>query len=423
MAFDKPEQVSVTEIALERAPKIQAHLKRKFGYGENIFFYNDLVEYRLNNSRFKIAGDLAREYRNMSVEDAYNITSNTVRRESVDYAFRGYDESEFPDHQFDGLFGESTNDIIEELISDGKKDKLITSSSMYGIHDYLWKESGATGRATIEEVEELLERKLNINDFNPDAMTNFTKERMELKKLYHKHQYDVFMDRIGGELGQKVIALEHLVCRDRSFKIEGRSYNPNSECIPFPYFVGRRNAKELYRWQLHGDSVSPIHWGFQENAEDDKRITNYFEELIPGDFEIKEGKLLNSDKFLSEISISDEKLFTTWCNYSQNIEKLEKGHRTPYWNYHCYEGTDHLYCDQKIHRNTTVNEEKEKRAEEERLYKRFLITKEGTSEEDDSWNRYRSWKLKQWYLEFGVVGAHDIPDGKNEFHLSDEDFY
>ena len=60
MALDplhRERQLKAIALELAAAPKIQEDLKEKFGYGENKFFYNDLVEYRINNSREDIAED------------------------------------------------------------------------------------------------------------------------------------------------------------------------------------------------------------------------------------------------------------------------------------------------------------------------------------------------------------------------------
>jgi len=109
MALNPPhekEQLKAIEIQLATAPKIQEDLKAKFGYGENIFFYNDLVEYRINNSALDIAEDL-------DLEERYDLINDQPRK-SVGCAFRGHHDEDFmPDYRFDGLLGKITNDIIE----------------------------------------------------------------------------------------------------------------------------------------------------------------------------------------------------------------------------------------------------------------------------------------------------------------------
>ena len=99
------EQVSAITYGLATAPDIQEDLKAKFGHGENIFFYLDLVEYRLKNSRLDIAEDL-------DVKSRYDVTTDNVAKISVSNAFRGYTGKDFPKHKFGGLLGKVTNDYI-----------------------------------------------------------------------------------------------------------------------------------------------------------------------------------------------------------------------------------------------------------------------------------------------------------------------
>ena len=95
------EQVGAIKYILETAPKIQKQLKEKFGHGENMFFDLDLIEYRTHNS----LNDIAEELDDKSL---YGV--------AVGRAFRGYDNEEFlPEYQFEGLFGEQLNDLIEEI--------------------------------------------------------------------------------------------------------------------------------------------------------------------------------------------------------------------------------------------------------------------------------------------------------------------
>ncbi len=100
------EQVSAIKYTLETAPKVQKQLKEKFGYGENMFFDLDLIEYRTKNYAKDIAEDL-------DVKSLYGV-SEGVAEHAVCSAFRGYDSEEFlPEFQFEGLFGKQLNDIIE----------------------------------------------------------------------------------------------------------------------------------------------------------------------------------------------------------------------------------------------------------------------------------------------------------------------
>ena len=100
------EQIGAIKYKLETAPKVQKQLKEKFGYGENMFFDLDLIEYRIKNYAKDIAQDL-------DVASLYGVNDN-IAKGSVYSAFRGYDSEEFlPEYKFEGLFGKQLNDIIE----------------------------------------------------------------------------------------------------------------------------------------------------------------------------------------------------------------------------------------------------------------------------------------------------------------------
>jgi len=135
-------QVSAIEITLATAPDIQEDLKAKFGYGENIFFDLDLIEYRINNSRLDIADDL-------DVKSLYGLTTEDVAEESVSRAFRGHHNEDFmPDYQFDGLLGKVTNDYIQGIRAKitGRKGGLIGGRKGY---------ANGLGNLTPEEKSEL----------------------------------------------------------------------------------------------------------------------------------------------------------------------------------------------------------------------------------------------------------------------------
>jgi hypothetical protein len=101
------EQIRAIEINLATAPKIQEDIKAKFGYGENKFFDLDLFEYRINNSLLDIAEEL-------DVKSLYGLINDQPKL-SVGRAFRGHHDEEFmPDYQFEGLFSEEMNDMIEK---------------------------------------------------------------------------------------------------------------------------------------------------------------------------------------------------------------------------------------------------------------------------------------------------------------------
>jgi len=103
------EQLRAIEIQLDKAPKIQEDLKEELGYEKNKFFNLDLFEYRINNSLLDIAEDL-------DVKSLYGLTTDDVARTSVGSAFRGHHNEDFkPEYQFEGLFSEEMNDMIEEI--------------------------------------------------------------------------------------------------------------------------------------------------------------------------------------------------------------------------------------------------------------------------------------------------------------------
>ncbi len=108
MAELTPEQIGAIKQGLATAPKIQKDLKAEYGYGENIFFDLDLIEYRITKSLPKIAEDL-------DVKSRYGLKAK-VAENSVGLAFRGHHDEDFkPDYQFEGLFSEEMNDIIEGI--------------------------------------------------------------------------------------------------------------------------------------------------------------------------------------------------------------------------------------------------------------------------------------------------------------------
>ena len=106
---ERKAQLTAIEIELATARDyIRDDLKAKFGHGENKFFDLDLVEYRVNNNLLDIAKDL-------DVKSRYGIKKNEVAQGSVGCAFRGHHNEDFkPEYQFNGLFSEEMNDMIEE---------------------------------------------------------------------------------------------------------------------------------------------------------------------------------------------------------------------------------------------------------------------------------------------------------------------
>jgi len=202
------EQLRAIEIQLATAPTIQKDLKAKFGYGENIFFELDLIEYRINNSLLDIAEDL-------DVKSLYGIEKNEVARSSVGYAFRGHHNEDFmPDYQFNGLFSEEMNDMIEEsrYIKVGRENGHIgglkASKLGVGVHALTPEERIENGRKgleaqgkhlwSLEEIAELGELKyeqgLTWNDtaskMNEKYDKDWTTNQVILAYQRNKHLLD-----------------------------------------------------------------------------------------------------------------------------------------------------------------------------------------------------------------------------------------
>ena len=155
MALHPPherEQLSAIEIELATAKKyIRDDLKAKFGYEKNKFFYLDLFEYRINNKLEDIAEDL-------DVKSLYGIKKNEVARDSVGRAFRGHHNEDFkPEYQFEGLFSEEMNDMIEKIRKSkgGLIGGLIGGQATIETHGDQMRNGGLIGgliggRATVE---------------------------------------------------------------------------------------------------------------------------------------------------------------------------------------------------------------------------------------------------------------------------------
>ena len=115
----KERQLKAIEIGLATAPDIQKDLRKyisriiepydKVGLDDSIFEFAELVGYRINNNRLDIAEDL-------DVKSRYGLTTDDVARTSVGRAFRGHHNEDFkPEYQFEGLFSEEMNDMIEKI--------------------------------------------------------------------------------------------------------------------------------------------------------------------------------------------------------------------------------------------------------------------------------------------------------------------
>jgi len=137
-----PKQLKAIPLVLATAPKIQKDLKEELGYEKNIFFNLDLFEYRINNSRLDIAEDL-------DVKSLYGLTTDDVARTSVGRAFRGHHNEDFkPEYQFEGLFSEEMNDMIEKIrdVKSGQEGGRISRDLGLGYHGRTAEERAEHGR-------------------------------------------------------------------------------------------------------------------------------------------------------------------------------------------------------------------------------------------------------------------------------------
>ena len=138
-----PEQIGAIKRTLATAKKyIRDDLKEELGYEKNIFFNLDLFEYRINNKLEDIAEDL-------DVKSLYGIKKNEVARDSVGRAFRGHHNEDFkPEYQFEGLFSEEMNDMIEKIrdVKSGQEGGRISRDLGLGYHGRTAEERAEHGR-------------------------------------------------------------------------------------------------------------------------------------------------------------------------------------------------------------------------------------------------------------------------------------
>jgi len=180
----KKEQLGAINATLATAPKVQKQLKEKFGYGENMFFDLDLIEYRIHNSCKDIAQDL-------NVVSLYGVKDRTAE-DAVGSAFRGYDSEEFlPEYQFEGLFGEQLNDLIQEsrrsinirksILAQGKR--LWSLDELVSLHE-IREESVGKGYRKNQPCWKYITEK-----FNERHGTDLTKRKLECAYSYNKHLF------------------------------------------------------------------------------------------------------------------------------------------------------------------------------------------------------------------------------------------
>ena len=190
-----PKQLRAIKKTLATAPDIRDDLKAKFGYGENKFFYLDLIEYRVNNSCEDIAEDL-------DLEERYDLI-NEQPRTSVGRAFRGHHNEDFlPDYKFKGLFGKVTNDYIENIRESINGRKAYELGE--GIHAQTPEERSELGRKaneaqgnhmwSLEEIADIGELKygegLTWNDTTSNMNEKYDKNwsTNQVKGAYHTNK-------------------------------------------------------------------------------------------------------------------------------------------------------------------------------------------------------------------------------------------
>ena len=190
-----PKQLRAIKKTLATAPDIRDDLKAKFGYGENKFFYLDLIEYRVNNSCEDIAEDL-------DLEERYDLI-NEQPRTSVGSAFRGHHNEDFlPDYKFKGLFGKVTNDYIENIRESINGRKAYELGE--GIHAQTPEERSELGRKaneaqgnhmwSLEEIADIGELKygegLTWNDTTSNMNEKYDKNwsTNQVKGAYHTNK-------------------------------------------------------------------------------------------------------------------------------------------------------------------------------------------------------------------------------------------
>ena len=193
-----PKQLRAIKKTLATAPDIRDDLKAKFGYGENKFFYLDLIEYRVNNSCEDIAEDL-------DLEERYDLI-NEQPRTSVGSAFRGHHNEDFlPDYKFKGLFGKVTNDYIENIRESINGRKAYELGE--GIHAQTPEERSELGRKaneaqgnhmwSLEEIADIGELKygegLTWNDTTSNMNEKYDKNwsTNQVKKAYQNNKHRI----------------------------------------------------------------------------------------------------------------------------------------------------------------------------------------------------------------------------------------
>jgi len=98
--------------------------------------------------------------------------------------------------------------------------KVKTTSFM--VKDEVWNQAGGEGMDSILDLERKLDRKLQLGDFNDDP-ANWSEYALGVSKSRHPEDYEVLMDRIGGDNGRKELAKEYLKREKRFPEKKGKT--------------------------------------------------------------------------------------------------------------------------------------------------------------------------------------------------------
>ena len=86
---------------------------------------------------------------------------------------------------------------------------LKAKTTSFMVKDEVWNQAGGEGMNSILDLERKLDRELQLSDFNDDP-ANWSPYWLKKTKSDYPEDYEVLMDRIGGDNGRKELAKEYL---------------------------------------------------------------------------------------------------------------------------------------------------------------------------------------------------------------------
>ena len=86
---------------------------------------------------------------------------------------------------------------------------LKAKTTTFMVKDEVWNKAGGEGMDSILDLERNLDRELQLNDFSDDP-ANWSEYALGVAKSRHPEDYEVLMERIGGDNGRKELAKEYL---------------------------------------------------------------------------------------------------------------------------------------------------------------------------------------------------------------------